>query len=472
MDLRPDETASESRPAAYRQSEINFIARCLRSGDSCAVVGSSGMGKSNLFRYLLTTEVRRFCYQDDWQRFFTVGIDSNALGRVTEESTYQLLMDGVIDESRQRQTPGETLNGIEAIRQGVASSPDPLIWKNAVRQAVQLLMDSDPARHIVFAFDQFDGVYKTLPGHFFANLRSIRDQHKHRISYLTFTREELFQLCSAPECEEFYELLSPNIVGLGPYNLYESRALLQQVSGRYGQILLDHVSHSLIELSGGHPGILKAMAVAVLRDAISLSAIKDDRVIETFLTIEDVKTECSKLYHSLAEDEKRALRALTASRVEPEILGVMRKLKLKKLITKQGADLIPFSPILTGYLAELGKSPEPALVIQAGPIRINSDGEVWVYRNPVAPSLTKKEFLLLRFFCLEPGRLSTRDEVIANVYQDEYLAGNTVSDDALNALVRRLRERIEPLSNGRCRIATIRGRGYRLEVSSSDIPNT
>jgi DNA-binding response OmpR family regulator len=376
-------------------------------------------------------------------------------------------MDAVIHESRQRQTPSETLNGIEAIRESVASSTDPLIWKSAVRQVVQLLMESDPDRHIIFAFDQFDGVYKTLPGHFFANLRSIRDQHKYRISYLTFTREELLQLCSAPECEEFYELLSPNIVGLGPYSLYESRALLRQVSSRYEQTLGDHVSHSLIELSGGHPGILKAMAVAVLRDAISLSAIDNDRLVETFLTIDDVKTECSKLCHSLAEDERRALRALTDSEVEPEIVDAMQKLKLKKLITNQGADLIPFSPMLTGYLAELGKSPEPALVMQAGPIRINSDGEVWVYRNPVAPSLTKKEFLLLRFFCLEPGRLITRDEIIANVYQEEYLAGNTVSDDALNALVRRLRDRVEPLSNSRCRIATIRGRGYRLEVSSS-----
>src|SRR5258707_7382084 len=144
MDLRLDETASESPPATYRQSEINFIARCLRSGDSCAVVGSSGMGKSNLFRYLLTTEVRKFCYQDEWQRFFIVGIDSNALGRVTEESTYRLLIDGVIDESQQRQTPSETLNGIEAIRQGVASSPDPLIWKNALRKVVHPLRASVP----------------------------------------------------------------------------------------------------------------------------------------------------------------------------------------------------------------------------------------------------------------------------------------------------------------------------------------
>jgi DNA-binding winged helix-turn-helix (wHTH) protein len=430
------------------------------------------MGKSNLFRYLLTTEVRKICYQDEWQRFFIVGIDSNALGRVTEESTYQLLVDGVIHESQQHQTPRETLNGIEAIRQGVASSADPLIWKNAVRQVVQLLIDSDPDRQIIFAFDQFDGVYKTLPGHFFANLRSIRDQHKYRISYLTFTREELLQLCSAPECEEFYELLSPNIIGLGPYSLDESRALLQQVSSRYRQTLLESVSYSLIELSAGHPGILKAMAVAVLRDGISFSAIKDDQVIAAFLSIEDVKTECAKLYHSLADDEKRALRVLSSGEVEQEDLRAIRRLKLKKLVTIQGTDLLPFSPILTRYLAEMRKSPEPALVIQAGPIRINSDGEVWVYRNPVTPSLTKKEFLLLRFFCLEPGRLSTRDEVIANVYQDEYLAGNTVSDDALNALVRRLRERIEPLSNGRCRIATIRGRGYRLEVSSSDITNT
>jgi DNA-binding response OmpR family regulator len=102
--------------------------------------------------------------------------------------------------------------------------------------------------------------------------------------------------------------------------------------------------------------------------------------------------------------------------------------------------------------------------LQAGPIRIDEAGDVWINGYLIAPPLTKKEQALLAYLCVEPGRLTTKDEIVAVVYPEQYQLGETVSDEALNVLVRRLRERVDPLADGKCRIATIRGKGYRLEV--------
>ena len=67
------------------------------------------------------------------------------------------------------------------------------------------------------------------------------------------------------------------------------------------------------------------------------------------------------------------------------------------------------------------------------------------------------------YLCLSPGRLRTKDEIIAAAYPDEYRTGAGVSDDALNAFVKRLRDRLESYSGFGDKIVTVRGRGYRLE---------
>jgi DNA-binding winged helix-turn-helix (wHTH) protein len=453
-----------SLPLTYRQAEVKAIARCIRVGDSCSVVGVSGMAKSNLFRHLLKRHVREYYLSDDWQKHFFLAADSNALGQITEQTIYDLLMDQLISESNQREATAEVTARLEELHLRALSSSEVLIWKRSFTQSIQTVMTSDPARHLVFLFDQFDEVYKTLPPHFFANLRFVRDEYKYRISYLLFTRDELPQLCHALECEEFYELLSPNVIALGPYDHDDALFLLARVSSRYNQSISEEVSERLIELSGGHPGILKAACIAILQGKVILPEC-DKKGTESFLAVEDVYAECTKIWESISDDEQRALRSIIMGGLESELEAkTIRRLKLKHLLTNRD-DIPALCPIFTKYVSEIKIDSKAGTKIQAGPLRIDSAGEIWVNGRLIVPPLTKKEFLLLEYFCLEPGRLCSRDEIIAVVYPNEYKSGDTPSDEALNALVRRLRERIEQFSKGQCRIATVRGKGYRLEIT-------
>jgi DNA-binding winged helix-turn-helix (wHTH) protein len=421
------------------------------------------MAKSNLFRHLLQRRIREYYLGDDWQKFFFLAVDSNALGQITEQAIYDLLMDRLISESSQHRA-AEVTSRLEELHLRALSSSEVLIWKRSFTQSVQAVMASDPTCHLVFLFDQFDEVYKTLPPHFFANLRFVRDEYKYRTSYVLFTREELPQLCHALECEEFYELLSPNVIALGPYDHDDALFLLSRVSSRYSQVLSEEVSERLIELSGGHPGILKAACIAILQGKVSLPGGVENGP-EPFLAVEDVRVECTKIWESITDDEKRALRALVIGGTESELEAkTIKRLKLKQLLTNRH-DILALCPIFTKYVQEIKIDSRAETKIQAGPLRIDSAGEIWISGRLIVPPLTKKEFLLLEYFCLEPGRLCSRDEIIAVVYPNEYKAGDTPSDEAVNTLVRRLRERIEQFSKGQCRIVTVRGKGYRLEIT-------
>lgn len=448
-------------PLTYRQAEISkFIAPCLRAGDSCSVVGVSGMAKSNMFRHLLEPEVRRRFLGEDWGDYLFVGADVNALGRISEDALYEHLTRGLLAGSRPARRRGRhPPRGPEPAAARREGDGPALGFDRAVGAAI-----ASSSRRVVFLFDQFDEIYKSLPPYLFAKLRAVRDEHKYRISYVLFTREELPYLCRAPECEEFYELLSSNVLGLGPYGRDDAHLLLDRVGGRYGRRLSRAESERLVSLSGGHPGILKAVCMTLLHGKIGLPWAGDEAV-EKLLLVDDVRSECEKIWRGISDGERAGLSTVilggTSLKLDAE---TERRLRLKRLIYERGGEVTTLCPLFTRYVSGLKTEHRPGVRIQAGPIRVDMSGETWVGEQRITPPLTKKESSLLEYLCLEAGRLRTKDEIVAVVYPEVYAAGDTVSDDAINALVRRLRERIEPPSGGLCRLTTTRGKGYRLEI--------
>ena len=59
------------------------------------------------------------------------------------------------------------------------------------------------------------------------------------------------------------------------------------------------------------------------------------------------------------------------------------------------------------------------------------------------------------------GEVVSREDVIAAVWPEEESFG--ISEQAIDALVRRLRERIASLDPDHSYIATVRGHGFRLD---------
>lgn len=86
---------------------------------------------------------------------------------------------------------------------------------------------------------------------------------------------------------------------------------------------------------------------------------------------------------------------------------------------------------------------------------------VWIGAEEVLPPLSAPQFSLLRVLYEQEGKVVPRQEVIETVWGEEKAEG--VSEQALDALVRRLRERLAQLDPGHDYIATVRGHGLRLD---------
>jgi two-component system response regulator RegX3 len=110
------------------------------------------------------------------------------------------------------------------------------------------------------------------------------------------------------------------------------------------------------------------------------------------------------------------------------------------------------------------ESHEGALVsdeeIIAGPIRMDIDARR-CYVNGEEIKLRKKEFALLRLLLENPGRVLTREVLIDRVWGSDYV-GDTKT---LDVHIKRLRTLIEESPKNPEHITTVRGVGYRYEVT-------
>jgi DNA-binding winged helix-turn-helix (wHTH) protein len=87
--------------------------------------------------------------------------------------------------------------------------------------------------------------------------------------------------------------------------------------------------------------------------------------------------------------------------------------------------------------------------------------QVWVNQQQVVPPLSAQQFRLLWKLYESKGQVISRSDLVSIVWGEDQMAG--VSDQALDALIRRLRDRLAALDPTHQFIDTVRGHGMRLD---------
>jgi hypothetical protein len=86
---------------------------------------------------------------------------------------------------------------------------------------------------------------------------------------------------------------------------------------------------------------------------------------------------------------------------------------------------------------------------------------VWVRQQQLVPPLSAQQFKLLWLLYESQGQVVSRPDLVTAVWGDDQSLG--VSDQALDALIRRLRDRLAALDPTHQYIDTVRGHGIRLD---------
>jgi len=86
---------------------------------------------------------------------------------------------------------------------------------------------------------------------------------------------------------------------------------------------------------------------------------------------------------------------------------------------------------------------------------------IWVADQELVPPLSLAQYRLLELLYQEHGRVYSRDEVVQAVWPEDDRDG--ISEQAIDALARRLRERLAEVDPEVQYVITVRGHGFRLE---------
>ena len=84
--------------SSYRREVVQEIMNCILAGDSCALVGVASVGKSNLFRFLLRSDVQQEYLGDHVDRFIFLYIDGNSMVEMSEYGVYELLLHRMLEQ--------------------------------------------------------------------------------------------------------------------------------------------------------------------------------------------------------------------------------------------------------------------------------------------------------------------------------------------------------------------------------------
>jgi DNA-binding response OmpR family regulator len=88
---------------------------------------------------------------------------------------------------------------------------------------------------------------------------------------------------------------------------------------------------------------------------------------------------------------------------------------------------------------------------------------VWVAGQELDPPLSLAQYRLLELLYDNRSRVVSREEVVSAVWAEDESEG--VSEQAIDALARRLRERIAEADPDHQYVVTVRGHGFRLEYA-------
>ena len=108
----------------------------------------------------------------------------------------------------------------------------------------------------------------------------------------------------------------------------------------------------------------------------------------------------------------------------------------------------------------------PLVAEQAGPLlgRLKLDRlarRVWLADREVDPPLSVPQYRLLEMLYDAGGQVCSRDDVVEAVWPE--VIGEGVSEQSIDALVRRLRDRLAEIDADHQYVVTVRGHGFRLD---------
>lgn len=432
--------------APLRQDDLAFIVDCLQQGACCSIVGPSNLGKSALLRSLPRAEVRQACVIDGAPAPIAVLVNCLEAG-ASELTFYELISRRVRDELRDAGANFETLEAMRAYHDEILRASSDLVARSLFASNLRAFA-RDHAVSLVIALDRFQDVFHALPAFPFRELRAARDEWGLELCFVTATTQRLDAIRNDEATHEFRELFYGTTRVIRPLSREDTHRLAHYFYQKQNLVPNDASEARAIELSGGHPGLLKHLLRALNHHA-------SDIPLAHLLEDEGIADECDQLLQELEPPERTAL--LTFVQTGQLTPTQQHLLDAKGLIEQNDTGFVVFTPLLAAHIQARAQDTPPT---PPNGLRVDSaSGQIFVNGREVTLGLSEPQRQLLRLLFQKRGETVTYQDIAEAVWK----TNEGVSPGAIYELVKRTRQKVETDWKDPKWIVTVAGEGYRLE---------
>ncbi len=353
-------------PSHYREEILKPLFDLLKSGESCYLIGAPSAGKTRLVDFIMGDNPDALRtgedYDRDWvkkkylgediaSKIWLVRMDMNNMRYEVDWSFqfYELMLYSILLTCNRN----SSMEGISDLKTELAEldaqiiqSKDALTAHRLFGMAVNKICQIYNIQ-LCFLFDEFDVTYQTMPKEVFAQLRAIRDANKYRLLFVLFLRTLPEKLRDPRENESFFELISRNMLGLGPYSKRDTLHIISQLEKRRDYNSPREHREWIYIVSGGHPGLIQALFNILKEQPESISQMKD---MEWFAKQETVREEFRKILEGLSTEEVSALRSFANGDIQSIPPSTGKQIKAKGLIKPLNDHIMLFSPMFAYWL--------------------------------------------------------------------------------------------------------------------------
>ena len=454
-------------PATYHAREVAIIAEWIATGESGAIVGPSGTGKSNLLGFLSQRPDSLAAHLGEKHSGLAVTlVDLNNLPGDDLATFYRVILRALYESRAKLAGVHPSLAGtIETLYHTIKKENDPFVSQSALREALLMFQSNDI--RLALILDPFDRFAQTASPKILDNLRGLRDSFKGTLSYLVSVRHELAYLRDPTELGELYALLDTHVCWVGGMTPADARWVIDNIIQIRGHAFDEETIERLIELTGGYAALLKAAGLWLTRAAVPTDPAE---WLEALLAETSVQNRLQTLWQSFTGEEQLLLTELQTllNQHPPDSAayqafcpqhrpGLLRLQAKRVCLSENGAWRIS-SPLLAAYIAHLG-------LIDTGKIYHQETNDVILQgRRSLEQALTPQDRKLLLFFLKHPQKVLRKDEIALALWPEaEVLDRDRGIDDArLQKAVSQLRQVVEKGVETPTYIKTIHGVGYRF----------
>lgn len=454
-----------SYPATYQAREVAIIAEWIAVGESGAIIGPHGSGKSNLLGFLShRPEVLTPYLPPNYYQLAVVLVDLNNLPGSDLSTFYRIILRALYESRSQFLAIQESLaDTIETLYRDTARETDPFVTQSALREALLAIQDNEA--RLVLVLDPFDRFVQTANPQILDNLRGLRDSLKITLSYLVGIQQELAYLRDPTELGELYQLLDLHGCWVGGMTAPDARYVINNMLKAKGEPFKEAEIEQLIALTGGYAAFLKGASLWLTKVS---PPPPFERWLEALLAEPSLQHRLQALWQGLTGEEQLALAELQAlpdpKKSSPryrefcqQYAKTLTRLQEKR-ICQIAEEWQIFSPLLGAYIQRLG-------LIEAGKIHHRERDDVILQgQRSLERELTPQDRRLLIYFLKNPQKVLSKDDIARALWSDSEISDQDkgIDDARLHKAVSQLRRVLEKSEGSPCYLKTVHGVGYRF----------